>query len=219
MTRYRPIPGQSPNEHRAREESGSPTWRRGGTDENVGSVAYGREGYDSRSPGFPDENAPRTFAGRGWSEHGGDGAPTRGKESYGFDYRRTPYGSGEGDGPSARPDVKNPDEPPRFRPPKGYKRSDARIREDVCDRLGHLERVDPSDVEVSVKDGQVTLSGTVGTRWEKHVVENQAAAVSGVVDVDNGIRVRRYDAGREDSPYVGASRSSAENVNGTKLTS
>ena len=35
-------------------------------------------------------------------------------------------------------------------PPKGYTRSDERIREDVCERLTH-EDVDAGNVEVSVR--------------------------------------------------------------------
>src|ERR1700712_1334680 len=54
-----------------------------------------------------------------------------------------------------------------FRGPKGYKRSDERIREDVSDRLGEHEHLDVSEVEVNVSHGEVTLTGTVRTRQEK----------------------------------------------------
>src|SRR5262245_20667475 len=45
--------------------------------------------------------------------------------------------------------------------PRGYRRSDARIYEDVCEALTRDGEVDASDVEVTVEDGQVMLSGTV----------------------------------------------------------
>src|SRR6187431_1632181 len=45
--------------------------------------------------------------------------------------------------------------------PKGYKRPDHRIREDVCDRLSDDDELDASEITVTVKDGEVTLEGTV----------------------------------------------------------
>jgi hypothetical protein len=80
-----------------------------------------------------------------------------------------------------------------FRGPKGYKRSDDRIREDVSDRLAHQDELDPSDIEVMVSNGEVTLSGTVQSRHEKFIAEEIADSVSGVSDVHNQLRVRRED--------------------------
>jgi hypothetical protein len=48
----------------------------------------------------------------------------------------------------------------RGRGPKNYSRSDTRIEEDVHERLMH-DPLDASGIEVSVKDGEVTLTGTV----------------------------------------------------------
>ena len=75
------------------------------------------------------------------------------------------------------------------RPPRGYQRSDDRIREDVCEQLMEGP-VDVGDVEVSVSNGEVTLSGTVEERWEKRAIEDIAAHVRGVHDVHNRVRVR-----------------------------
>jgi osmotically-inducible protein OsmY len=77
------------------------------------------------------------------------------------------------------------------RGPKGYTRSDERIREDVSDRLSDDDFVDASDVEVSVERGVVTLSGRVQSRHEKRRTVDIAEAVSGVTDVLNLIRVGR----------------------------
>jgi hypothetical protein len=74
--------------------------------------------------------------------------------------------------------------------PKGYKRSDERIREDVCDHLSD-GWIDASDIEVSVKDGEVTLTGTVTERRMKHIAEDMVERVSGVQDVHNQIRVKK----------------------------
>lgn len=75
--------------------------------------------------------------------------------------------------------------------PKGYKRSDERIREDVCDRLAQSWALDTTDIEVAVSNGEVTLTGTVQDRTQKHRVENIADAVSGVGEVHNQLRIKR----------------------------
>jgi osmotically-inducible protein OsmY len=80
-----------------------------------------------------------------------------------------------------------------FRGPKGYKRSDERIREDVNDRLAQQFDFDPSDVEVQVSAGEVTLTGSVQSRHEKFLAEEIADDVGGVNEVHNQLRVRRAD--------------------------
>lgn len=77
------------------------------------------------------------------------------------------------------------------RGPKGYTRSDERIREDVSDALYADEDVDASELAVTVKDGEVTLSGSIETRRMKHLAENIADSVPGVKDVRNELRVTR----------------------------
>ncbi|MDG9968810.1 BON domain-containing protein [Achromobacter mucicolens] len=72
--------------------------------------------------------------------------------------------------------------------PKGYIRSDDRIRENVCEALAH-SGLDVSDVSVSVTDGRVVLEGTVPNRRIKHHVEDCTVECAGVNDVDNRIRV------------------------------
>jgi hypothetical protein len=76
------------------------------------------------------------------------------------------------------------------RGPKGYRRSDERIREDVCDLMVAHPDLDASDIEVEVKDSEVILSGTVDDRWSKRLAEDLADDVSGVRDVHNRLRVR-----------------------------
>ncbi|WP_269510779.1 BON domain-containing protein [Burkholderia sp. IMCC1007] len=77
------------------------------------------------------------------------------------------------------------------RGPKGYTRSDERIREDVCERLAHALEIDVSDVTVQVSEGRVELDGTVPARWMKHDIEDIADDCTGVRDVENRVRVRR----------------------------
>jgi osmotically-inducible protein OsmY len=77
------------------------------------------------------------------------------------------------------------------RGPKGYQRSDARIHEDVCDRLAEAPDIDASDIEVRTTNGEVTLSGSVREREEKRRAEDLIEGVSGVRDVHNNLRVSR----------------------------
>ncbi|MDR8802283.1 hypothetical protein FEP89_03022 [Burkholderia multivorans] len=86
------------------------------------------------------------------------------------------------------------------RGPKGYTRSDERIREDVCERLAHALDIDVSDVSVQVSDGRVELDGTVPTRWMKHAIEDIADDCMCVRDVENRVRVKRE--GEHDSGMV-----------------
>lgn len=75
------------------------------------------------------------------------------------------------------------------RGPKGYKRSDERILEEVCERLTDHPSIDASDIEVAVNDGDVTLSGRVESRAVKHLTEAMVETVSGVKEVHNQLRV------------------------------
>lgn len=76
----------------------------------------------------------------------------------------------------------------RGRGPKGYRRSDDRIREDVNDRLTDHQYLDASDIDVTVKDCEVTLSGKVFDRTDKRLAEDIAEAVPGVKNVQNNLR-------------------------------
>lgn len=87
----------------------------------------------------------------------------------------------------------------RGKGPKGYRRSDERIREDVSERLEEDHDVDASDIEVRVADGVVTLSGTVRDRWQKRRAEDIAERATAVRDVQNEIRLA-HDAGERTSP-------------------
>jgi osmotically-inducible protein OsmY len=75
--------------------------------------------------------------------------------------------------------------------PKGYVRSDERIREDVCDRLSDDDEVDARDITVTVRNAEVILEGSVNDRRSKHRAEDVAESVSGVKDVTNHLRARK----------------------------
>jgi len=78
------------------------------------------------------------------------------------------------------------------RGPKGYQRSDDRIREDICERLTRHPEIDASEIDIQVKDGEVTLVGTVERREMKRMAEDVAEEVSGVKDVHNQLRAQSH---------------------------
>ena len=78
----------------------------------------------------------------------------------------------------------------RGKGPKNYKRSDSRIKEDVCDALYDHHFVDASELEVEVKDGNVILSGSVDSRYAKRDAETAIDYISGVENVENRIHVK-----------------------------
>lgn len=83
--------------------------------------------------------------------------------------------------------------------PKGYRRSDDRIRDDVSDRLADDHWIDASEIEVAVENGEVTLSGTVTDRDSKRRAERLVEGAGGVTDVQNNIKVRQASTAAESS--------------------
>jgi len=76
------------------------------------------------------------------------------------------------------------------RGPKGYRRSDERIKEDISDRLMTHPDIDASDIDIAVSNGVVTLTGTTEDRHEKRLAEYIAEDVVGIDDVENRLKVR-----------------------------
>jgi osmotically-inducible protein OsmY len=99
----------------------------------------------------------------------------------------------------------------RGRGPKGYSRSDARILEDINEKLFDDDHVDASEITVEVRQGIVALSGTVEHRSMKYHVEDLAERCSGVKDVDNQLRVRRSQGSDRagQGPTTGATSAAA----------
>ncbi len=77
------------------------------------------------------------------------------------------------------------------RGPKNWQRSDERIKDDVSERLSDHPDIDASEIEVTVKSAEVTLSGMVDHRDAKRLAEDIAQNVSGVKDIHNQIRVEK----------------------------
>ena len=133
-----------------------------------GQSSYG--GFSNEDPSFQRQQLEHYSGGRGYP---GRHLDTQGnwQQGGGQDRQQNLYGT-------------------RRTSPKGYTRSDERVREDVCEQLSH-SGLDVSEVSVTVSQGHVTLEGTVSDRRTKHAIEDCADGCMGVQDVDNRIRVQR----------------------------
>lgn len=108
--------------------------------------------------------------------------------------------------------------------PKGYKRSDEKIHDEVCDLLTTHYDIDASELEVEVKEGVVTLGGAVESRRIKRLAEDLVADMNGVKDVRNQIKVlshdsRLLDTSSDKSSAYRASNSSTDSTLGSSSAS
>jgi osmotically-inducible protein OsmY len=90
-----------------------------------------------------------------------------------------PYGQSFGDGPYSG------------KGPKGYKRSDEKLIEEVSERLERHGHIDASNIEVECSGGVIRLKGSVDGRAAKRTAEETAENVYGVQDVMNELKVQR----------------------------
>ena len=157
------------------------------------------EGYEPFEPGHPRQDgvrfgsgpAPR-YLGTGFPGRGGPGF-TGGYHGFGSGSLEPQWRAGHrypvGEG-SPEPEPRT--EPRRYPPgPKGYQRSDERLREDISERLMEARHIDASDVTVEVTGAKVVLEGTVPERPMKHAIEDLVDACPGVQDIEDRVRVRR----------------------------
>lgn len=207
-----PIGGFGPGGAGFGYEAGQREWpsRRGSQDWSGRSrygvgveTRYGEERGFGEGP-FADRTEQPGYFGTGYYGDGG-AAPTGGfdqrtrRRNYGSlardtfssdrDWRSSSRGGGED-----RWSGQSGSQQQHFRGPKGYTRSDERLKEDICERLMMADDIDTSEVEVNVKAGQVILEGTVPSRRMKHTIEDLVDAAPGVQDIDNRIRVRREES-------------------------
>ena len=115
------------------------------------------------------------------------GSQEFGRQGYGGGYGEARYGGREWLGT----ETWRVPGPFAGRGPRGYKRSDDRIREELNDRLTAHGFIDATDVECSVHNGEVTLSGFVDSPDSKRAAEIVAEGIQGVLDdVHNHLRIR-----------------------------
>ncbi|MFL5771133.1 MAG: BON domain-containing protein [Chloroflexota bacterium] len=136
-----------------------------------------------------------------------------------FDQRNVDYGQGQGAGAAwSRSKGRDWTTSGGYagRGPKGYKRSDERIEEEINDRLMADDGIDASEIEVRVRGGEVTLSGTVDDRDAKRRAEDVAESVMGVREVMNQLRLQSSSGSSSSSSS--RSRSSQESGGSRSMT-
>lgn len=203
-------------------QSGSSS--RSGYGSQSGRNRYG-EGYSGRSSGYEGDYGTsryNRFGGRGTEDFGRYGSDypssergymgdydegNRGERGW-WDRTSDEVASWFGDEEAARRRRKDMREGGhRGRGPSGYTRSDDRIKEDINDRLTDYDYIDASNINVEVQNGEVTLTGTVETRYEKRMAEDIAEDISGVKNVENRLRVNYSSGyGQDRSSYTGTSQ-------------
>jgi osmotically-inducible protein OsmY len=139
------------------------------------SVMYQGAGDEDDESSRAQQYGQGTGAGAGWSDQRTSGSASTGSSSRGSLGRA---GGGWGGGHAGRG-------------PKGYRRSDDRIKEDVSDLLTADDHLDASEIEVNVRDAVVSLTGTVSDRSAKRRAEDVAERAAGVEDVMNQLRVQQ----------------------------
>lgn len=153
-------------------------WQRG--DYARGAARRGYPGYQARGYGSED---------RARGGYGGPPAEERGFFERAADEVSSWFGDREAE--------RRREQDYRGRGPKGYKRSDERIQEDVNDRLADDRYLDASELEVTVSGGEVE------DRRSRRRAEDIAERVSGVSYVQNNIRVRGIGVASVDSDRLG----------------
>jgi hypothetical protein len=183
---------------------GERSYPQGGYGEDYGRMPERPQGWESSGqrgyqPGYR-QGASSRGQGYGWEQHAGDqgfwdeGRSGQWGESsrYGGSQRGSMTGGGRGTSTdmgysSAGSWMSGPHS---GRGPRNYQRADSRIEEDACEALYLHGQIDASNIDVSVQNGEITLTGTVETRQEKRLAEDILESISGVKDINNQLRVQ-----------------------------
>lgn len=78
----------------------------------------------------------------------------------------------------------------RGRGPKGYVRSDERLKEIICEHLTDDPNIDASDISIDVEDQNVRLTGSIEDRELRQEVEALIERIGGVKGIDNQLRTK-----------------------------
>lgn len=75
--------------------------------------------------------------------------------------------------------------------PRGYKRSDEKIKEEASELLMNDHDLDASDIEIELQDRCLILKGEVISRRDKRLAEDLVENISGIDDVQNQLRIKK----------------------------
>jgi osmotically-inducible protein OsmY len=189
------------SEWRSRNTSGSNYGSGNPYEENHGG--FGRESTrsdvdrGSRGEAFQSPYGYQQYGGR-MGERGGVGFQTRGDQMG----MRNRFDSHETSSDRFRDEDTGGEH--RGRGPKGFQRSDERIKERVCEALEEHARIDASEIDVDVKGGEITLTGTVTTRDQKRLAEDILEHLPGVKEIHNQLRLQRESTSSSSSLTPGS---------------
>lgn len=186
-------------------------------DRSYGSSNYGQQdrqgrSYGGASGGYGDYSQSRNTTGYGSDRYSstsfGSGSYRSDDRSYSrqgglipprqydrdergfFDRASDEVMSWFGDDDAARRRQLDAREDHRGKGPAGYTRSKERILEDANERLMHDNSLDASNITVTCEDNEITLTGTVDSRFAKRRAEDIVEDISGVKHVQNNLRVQ-----------------------------
>jgi hypothetical protein len=125
--------------------------------------------------GFYDESSGRE---RHASSHGASAEHHAGAPHPREKGERAPEDFGEASGPESG------------KGPKGYRQGDARLFEEVCERLTRHGQLDARGIKVSCEKGEIVLRGFVNDEEAKKFAEACASSVRGVQRVRNKLKLR-----------------------------
>lgn len=171
-------------------------------------MADRRNEPDPGRPGYPQIGYGRGYGrdfggGRGqgfdgsWGQgYGGSVAPSDYRAGFGDDDARSFGGRGDEFGSDGRSwmDIRAEEQRPLAGPhagkgPKGWMRSDERLKEQVSEALLQDRLLDARAIEVEVRDGVVTLDGTVAAPSGVRLAEMIVRRCGGVKAVANNLSV------------------------------
>jgi osmotically-inducible protein OsmY len=144
----------------------------------------GQSGYDTQSP--YNASNDRSYGGQGYGQR------DSGEQSWGEPRMRGPH-AGKG--------------------PQGFQRSDERIKEQVHEALTDHDHLDATHITVDVKNGDVTLTGTVDDRQAKRLAEDVVERCTGVKEVQNQLRIQTSSRGG--SPAMSSSSTGTSHLDTT----
>jgi osmotically-inducible protein OsmY len=194
---------------------------REGNRSNYSGLGGANYGGDNESRGRRGSyNEDRSYRGYSGSNYGGNYDSQRGRyaqedsnDRSWWDRTRDEVSGWFGDEDAEKRRERDRQQNHRGKGPRNYSRSDDRIKEDVNDRLSDDPWIDATEIDVTVSNGEVTLTGTVNERTAKRRAEDIAEQVSGVKNVENRIRVGQNSS--RDSSDTGSSAVPSGNTSST----
>jgi hypothetical protein len=178
-----------------------------------------RADWTERDYGWRDRPVMPAYTGVGhghYAEPGYIGTHEYDRQTYGGAYGRERSGAREW---SSVEGWRVPG-PHAGRGPRGYQRTDERIREEINERLTAHGLIDATEVECRVATGEVTLTGFVDSRAAKRAAEDLAEEVYGVREVHNELRVRSHasDEGVGRTSVLGLTESQLQSTHSPAAT-